>query len=268
MEKNTNKYVKKKILYIKNFDGGKNLDYLKKFSNVYLQCVRSTQIIYYNIEKLNKFIKPYDIIIIGGGPQHLTTNDYLTTYPEIKNQIEIVKLVSNRYQKNKLLIGICLGCQIIGLSYGLKIVSSEKTIFGFNYLDTNTINHNLINHSNDKYLNKLDFNLLAKSLSFHNDYVYFTNDNKLESDVLNLISQSNEGHPYILTNKNLNIYGFQFHPEITSNSISDIINLYYGMISSNLNNSTNHLKKLELERETELEKIYNHFFDIFINNNN
>ena len=99
MDKNIKKYVIKKILYIKNFNYGKNLDYLKKFSNVYLQCVMSTQIINYNNEELKKFIEPYDIIIIGGGPQHLTINNYLTIYPEIKNQIVIVKMVSSLYQK-------------------------------------------------------------------------------------------------------------------------------------------------------------------------
>ena len=264
------KIIIKKILYIKNFDYGKNLDYLKKFSNVYLKCVMSTQIIDYNIQELNKFIEPYDIIIIGGGPQHLTTIDYLTIYPEIKNQIEIVKLVSSLYKKNKLLIGICLGCQIIGLSFGLKIVSSEKIIFGFNYLDTNTINYNLINNSNYKYLNKLDFKLLAKSFSFHHDYIDFKNDNKLESDFLNLISLSKEGHPYILVNKNLNVYGFQFHPEISFNAISDIVNLFSDVNTENFNYPIYNLKlseeELKIELNTELEKINKHFFDFFINN--
>lgn len=250
----------KNILYIKNFNYGKNLDYLKTFSNVNLHSIMSFEIIDLNIEELTNFIKPYNIIILGGGPQHLTTNNSLLIYPEIKNQIEIVKLVSGLYNKEKLLIGICLGCQIIGLSFGLSVFSSKKIIFGFNYMDTSTINYNFINNSNTKYLNKLDFNLLSGSFSFHYDYVNFTNDNKLKLDKLILIAKSTAGHPYVLTNNNLNIYGFQFHPEICFNSILDVINLFPNINNTNFNNSISDLKQLELE------KIYKHFFDVFINN--
>jgi len=158
-----------------------------------------------------------------------------------------------------LLIGICLGCQIIGLSFGLSVFSSKKKIVGFNYLDTSTIDYNFINNSNTKYLNKLDFNLLSGSFSFHYDYVNFMDDNKLKLDKLNLIAKSTKGHPYLLTNNNLNIYGFQFHPEICFNSIIDIANLFPDINKSNLKYSIDDLKK-------ELEKIYKHFFDIFINN--
>lgn len=272
-----NKCRKKNILYIKNLDykkyidnginldNGKNLDYLKTFSNVYLQHIMSVQIIDYNIDELKKLIEPFDIIILGGGPQHLTTDDYQLIYPEIKNQIEIVKLVSSLYYKKKLLIGICLGCQIIGLSFGFKIVSSEKLIIGFDYLDTKTIDYKFINNSNDNYLNKLDFNLLAKSFSFHNDYIDFKygyESNKAESnkDELNLIAQSTKKHPYILNNKNLNIYGFQFHPEICFNSIFDVVNLFLDSSTIDFDLSIYNSKQYELE------KIYKHFFDIFINN--
>lgn len=255
-----NNCVKKNLLYIKNFDYGKNLDYLKSFSNISLKCIRSVEIIDYNIDELKKFIEPYDIIILGGGPQHLTTNDYLIIYPEIKNQIEIVKLVSNLYQKDKLLIGICLGCQIIGLSFGLKVINYEKLIVGFDYLDTTTIDYNYINYSNDKYLNNFDFNLLAKSFSFHYDYIDFKDINNLYSDKLNLIAKSVEDHPYILSNKNLNIYGFQFHPEISLYSIFDVINLFLGV------NTLDYYYSIYNSKQSEFDKIYKHFFDIFINN--
>lgn len=254
------KFTKKNILYIKNFDYGKNLDYLKTFSNVNLHCTMSIEIMNYNIDELKKFIEPYDIIIIGGGPQHLTTNNYLSTYPEIKNQIEIVKLVSGLYNKEKLLIGICLGCQIIGLSFGLNVFSSKKIIIGFNNMDTSTINYDFINNSNTKYLGKLNFNLLSGSFSFHYDYVNFTNDNKLKLDKLILIAKSTEGYPYVLTNNNSNIYGFQFHPEICYNSIFNVVSLFLYDNNTNFYNSISDLKELELE------KIYKHFFDVFINN--
>jgi len=266
----------KKILYIKNYNKGKNLEYLKKFfPNTNINYIISTKLIKYTIDDLIKIIDPYDIIILGGGEQHLTSNNFLITYPEIQNQIEIVKLISTYYYKSKLVIGICLGCQIIALSFGFKINQMKKLIIGFDYMDTKTINYNYINNSGDKYLDKFDYNLLSKSFSFHYDCIDCIdfNDNCSElknspSDKLILIAQSIEKHPYIISNTNLNIYGFQFHPEICIESIFCVIDLF---LYTNTNTNTNTTKFNYLKNSSklnEIENIYKHFFDIFIKKNN
>lgn len=257
---------KKNILYIKNFEKGKNLTHIYSFipkESINIKNILSTELIDLDSFHLNELIKPYDIIILGGGKQHLTTNDHKIKYPEILNQIEIVKLISTNYIESKILIGICLGCQIIALSYGHEIKSMNKFMIGFDYLDINTINYDYINHSNDKFLNKIDFNLLSKSFSFHYDYMNFNNFNNMfdinKSDNLIIIGKSIDNIPYIITNTNQNIYGFQFHPEICTESIYRIIDLFFDSNTSQLEYIKNTSKL------NELQKIYRHFFLTFLN---
>jgi anthranilate/para-aminobenzoate synthase component II len=244
--------IKKNILYIKNFSSGKNLYFLKKYFNINIKCIDSNLLINYTIDNLKKLIELYDIIIIGGGKQHLTSNNIFLKYPEIKNQIEIVKLISMYYKKNKLLIGICLGCQIIALCFGLKIVQMKKLCLGFDNLDITTINYNYINNYKDIYLNKINYKLLAKSFSFHYDNINYIDciDNNIVNNELVIIAKSNEGIPYIIKHLKSKIYGFQFHPEACLESIINIFEYDTFINKSNI----------------ELEKITTHFFDIFINN--
>ena len=293
-----NKTKIKNILYIKNFDKGKNLDYLATQPNIEIKFIESKELIGYSLNQLKNIIEPFDIIILGGGPQHLTTNNFFITHPEIINQIEIVKLVSNEYTKTKILLGICLGCQIIAISFGLKIVPAKKLVIGFDYLDITSINKDYINKSNDKYLSKLDFNLLSKSFSFHYDCIDFDGFNfdstnfdgtnfdgtnfdgtnfdydkleniSIEEDKLVLIGVSFEKYPHIITNTNSNIYGFQFHPEICINTLYHTLNtlyhaintLEYIMIDENID--TEKLFSINILKTIELEKIYKHFFEVF-----
>lgn len=251
----------KKILYIKNFSEGNNLECVKKFKSANIKCIQSIELIDYNTEHLIKLIELYDIIILGGGKQHLTSNNILIDYPEISNQIKLIKLISSKYSSsNKILIGICLGCQIIALSFGLSIIPMNKLVIGFDYIDLNTINNKYILNSNDKYLTNLDYNLLSQSFSFHYDCIDASNSINLNNeDKLVIIAKSIDNVPYIITNTNSNIYGFQFHPEICSNSISNVVNIFLENQTekySYLLNSSNH---------TQLEKIQTHFFNIFIN---
>lgn len=236
---------KKKILYIINNYSKNNLEYLEKYFNIELCCLCSNYLIDKDHFYLNNLIESFDIIIIGGGPQHLIGN-YLDIHPEIKNQIELVKILS---KTNKILIGICLGCQIIGRTFDLEINQMDKLCLGFNYLDTNSIDHKYIAVKNDKYLSKMDFNLLSKSLSNHYDYVNFYNCSNSE---LQCVGYSNFGVPYILTHSTANIYGFQFHPEVTFDSIVNILNTHPNF-------------SIELLEMQNCHDVYIHFFNIFIN---
>lgn len=238
---------KKKILYIKNNFNGKNLDYLNKFFDIDFYSVNSTDLIDKDILYLNELVNFYDIIIIGGGPQHLTTN-YIDSHPEIINQIELVKIILNT---NKLLIGICLGCQIIGKTFGLEINQMDKLCLGFDYLDINSIDYNFITNQNDKYLSKIDFNLLSKSFSYHYDCVNCKSNNN-ENSNLHCVGYSKFGVPYILKHSTANIYGFQFHPEVTHECVLNIVNSYPNI-------------SIETEQIKNNSEIYLHFFEIFIN---
>jgi anthranilate/para-aminobenzoate synthase component II len=236
---------RKKILFIKNNYLGKKLDYLEKYFNIELIYLNSNDLIDKDYLYLNNLIDSFDIIIIGGGPQHLIGN-YLDIHPEIKNQIELIKLIS---KTTKLLIGICLGCQIIGKTFDLEIIQMDKLCLGFNYLDTNSIDYNYIKYKKDKYLSKINYNILSKSFSYHYDCVNFKNYNNTE---LKCIGYSKLNVPYIITHTNANIYGFQFHPELTNDCILGILNSYPGI-------------SIKSQKTEENSDIYLHFFEIFIN---
>lgn len=252
-----------------------NLNYLEKIFNfVDVHRICSSTLINKNLFELENIIELYDIIIIGGGPQHLI-GDYKKKYPEISNQIELVKIFSQKYTHNsnsnkKVLLGICLGCQIIGLAFGCKISQlKNKVIRGFGNLDLTSINYAHINNSKDIYLNKIKWDLFAHTYSAHMDYIDIdhadidhvdieTNsesEHNKSSDII-FIAKSNIDIPYVITIKNSPIYAFQFHPEITYDDIKN----------SQINQSTysnDYLEQLKLFEKCDSD-IYEHFFSIFI----
>ena len=69
-----------------------------------------------------------------------------------------------------------------------------------------------------------------------------------------IIAKSIGSHPYIISNTNMNIYGFQFHPEICLETILYIQNLFF---------SNNNIKFTNFPK---LDEINEHFFGVFINN--
>jgi len=142
-----------KILIIINNNSHKSFSYLSNTTIIY-----SSDLISFNLEDL---IINHDIIFIGGGSQRLT--DINNHPPELEQIIKLIKLAD---QYDKLLIGICLGCQLIAYTYGLPIIKLDKHHLGFNYLDINSINYDKID---DNILKNINYNLLEKSLSFHQD---------------------------------------------------------------------------------------------------
>ena len=190
----------KKILFIKN-----NLN--SKISNnnfhVKIEYIFSNNIINFTEYELEQMVADFDLI---------------NNYPEIENQIKIVNIA---HKLSKILIGICLGCQIIGLAYGMKIIRMSKLCLGFSQLNTNLINYDYINQMNNKYLNQMNFNILAKSFSYHYDCIEWKNNTDLIK-----IGESINNIPYIIKHHDSNIFGFQFHPEISFECIQEIMQNY------------------------------------------
>jgi anthranilate/para-aminobenzoate synthase component II len=256
---------KKNILFIKNIIQDNKLDYLDKYFSVNITWINSIELIGKDYWYLNNMIKPYDIIIMGGGPQHIIGN-YENVHPEIKNQIELVKIISHT---DKLLIGICLGCQIIGKAFGYSIIQMNNLCKGFNYLDSNSIDYNLIQTKNDKYLSRFDWKLLAKSFSYHYDCVNINTCNNFNCK-LRCVGYSKLNIPYIFSHSDANIYGFQFHPEITIGRIKNVLDNNNDTLDDNdtLDKKvTNNIFKEQIK--SDLDKfnsdICMHFFDVFIN---
>jgi anthranilate/para-aminobenzoate synthase component II len=189
--------------------------------------IESASLINTPLRTLYKIVKHFDMIVISGGPQHLYMN--LERFPEIKPLLVIVRLCS---YLNKILIGICLGCQIIGMAYKMPIIKLPQFVIGHNYMDN--INRYMI--EKDKYLSKMDFSLIKQSFSFHNDGIENVCGRaellppKLETLCVSnvpkkkiIIVASYGDIPYIIKHKKKPIYGFQFHPEANIESIINTI---------------------------------------------
>jgi anthranilate/para-aminobenzoate synthase component II len=170
--------------------------------------IESSMLINIPIKILYKIVKSFDMIVISGGPQHLYMN--LNAIPEIKPLLVIVRLCS---YLNKILVGICLGCQIIGMVYKMQIKKLPQFVIGHNYMDH--INSDIV--KKDKYLSKIDFSLIKQSFSFHSDGIENIPNKKI--DILALYGDI----PYIIKHKKKPIYGFQFHPEANIESIMNSI---------------------------------------------
>lgn len=127
-------------------------------------------------------IDNYSVIIILGGYQTITQ---IENYPELQNVIEIIKKC---IQKNKSILGICLGSQLIAYSLGCEIKSSEKLNVGYN--------SNLLCHKN--------------IFRCHQDYIVPNNEIcPLEyfEGMINLYKYGDK------------IYGIQCHPDIPPETV-------------------------------------------------
>ena len=233
----------KKILVVLNNPSSIRYEYLYE-NNYNTDYIYSSNIINFSFNEILNFIYKYDIIFLGGGPQHLT-KDKINNYPEFTNLFNIIKICE---ENNILLIGICLGFQIICYYYNCIIIKLNKIVIGTDFLELETLNYEIIN--NDKYLSKLNFNILKNSFSFHYDFVNY-NINENINQNLNFIGFY-ENVPYICKHKIKNIFGFQNHPEITLNNIQNIINFYN--VDFNINNITNITGEIS-----------KNFFETFIN---
>jgi anthranilate/para-aminobenzoate synthase component II len=235
--------INKKILVFLNNHFNTNISHLEeKYNTTY---IFTDTLIDISDEYITSIIYTADIIFIGGGPQHLTSSK-IKNYPEVPVLIKIINICDNL---NKLLIGICLGCQLIALNYNNNIIKLNELHIGQDFLDTFRLNYNII--KNDKYLSKINFDLLEHSFSFHNDGIDINNINNKYIDI---IAYSRTNVPYIIKHKTKLIYGFQFHPELCYKSITKSLKKY---------NIIYDLNKLDIDL---LKLINKHFFDIFIKN--
>ena len=147
-----------------------------------------TEIITLKDLKIKKNFKKIKGIILSGGPATVTNKNF----PNIP---------SNIFDKNIPILGICYGMQLIAKNYGGKIKSGgKKREFGRVALEENK----------DSQLTK-NFFKNNKSIVWmsHQDEIY-----KLPKG-FNKIASTKDSPLTIIENKNKNIYGVQFHPEVT-----------------------------------------------------
>lgn len=152
----------------------------------------------------------FEFLIVMGGPQSPLEID---KDPYLKDEISLIK---QAIQEDKLVLGFCLGAQLIGESFGGHTERSpEKEIGVFSIkLTKEGLSDPLLTGLSEKF----------PVIHWHNDMPGITD----ESSVL----AYSEGCPRQIVKYGPKVYGFQCHLEITREGIEDLINACPGDLKS------------------------------------
>ena len=148
---------------------------------------------YKNLKELNiREIKEFSLFIFIGG--NMSANS--TSRHILQEYIFLNRLIN--LKKN--IFGICLGAQMIAKIYGSKIYHSKDNIVEIGYRKT-------------KFNNK-HFNDEMNFLQFHNEGITLNSS-------MDILAKGRLFDIDAFKIKNKNIYGFQFHPEVTNSMIKN-----------------------------------------------
>ena len=181
---------------------------------------QSSTIFYKNLHFLKKSdIDQFDLFIIHGGKQSANSKS-----KAILNEYKFLNYI---IKKNKPIVGICLGAQLIAKIYGSKISKSKNKLFECGYKKN-------LKKNNKVFKNDLTF------LQFHTEGIsYNKNMELLAKGILYEVDS--------FKIKRKDIYGFQLHPEVTSSTIKrwhNIVKIKYPYID-NLNKIMKDFKKYQ-----------------------
>ena len=180
------------LLLLDNYDSFTwNVYHFLKSFQVKVQVVRNNKI---KASDNNKFEK-YKGIVFSPGPGK----------PE--NAGEMMNIISN-YKDKIPMLGICLGHQAIGASFGAKIVKMKKVMHG------KTDNITILKNSN--IIKNIPNNLIATryhSLEISNKYL---------PKEIEVLAENKEKSIMAIKVKNKKIYGLQFHPESIATSNGEL----------------------------------------------
>ena len=180
------------LLLLDNYDSFTwNVYHFLKSFKVKVQVVRNNKI---KASDINKFEK-YKGIVFSPGPGK----------PESAG--EMMNIISN-YKDKIPMLGICLGHQAIGASFGAKIVKMKKVMHG------KTDNITILKKSN--IIKNIPNNFIAAryhSLEISNKYL---------PKQIEVLAENKEKSIMAIKVKNKKIYGLQFHPESIATSNGEL----------------------------------------------
>lgn len=198
----------KKILLIKHHESS-NIGIISKILN---KDYLVTSIYYKNINKLTSTeLLQYSAYIFFGGKMsaNSSSNEILKEF----------KFLEKIILSNKKIIGICLGAQLIAKIYGSKISKNKNQIVEIGYRKLEV--------KDKKY-----FKGNLSMLQFHNEGIS-SNPN------MNILAKGRIFEVDAFKIKDKNIYGFQFHPEVTDTMIKN----WYSNLT-NIKDNTDKLNKV------------------------
>ena len=180
------------LLLLDNYDSFTwNVYHFLKSFKVKVQVVRNNKI---KASDNNKFEK-YKGIVFSPGPGK----------PE--NAGEMMNIISN-YKDKIPMLGICLGHQAIGASFGAKIVKMKKVMHG------KTDNITILKNSN--IIKNIPNNFIATR--YHSLEI----SNKNLPKEIEVLAENKEKSIMAIKVKNKKIYGLQFHPESIATSNGEL----------------------------------------------
>ena len=180
------------LLLLDNYDSFTwNVYHFLKSFKVKVQVVRNNKI---KASDNNKFEK-YKGIVFSPGPGK----------PE--NAGEMMNIISN-YKDKIPMLGICLGHQAIGASFGAKIVKMKKVMHGKT--------DNIIILKNSNIIKNIPNNFLATR--YHSLEI---SNNCLPKEI-EVLAENKEKSIMAIKVKNKKIYGLQFHPESIATSNGEL----------------------------------------------
>lgn len=146
-------------------------------------------------------VEEFDFLIVMGGPQSPRA---LEEDPYLKDEIE---LIGKAIQAEKIVLGFCLGAQLIGEALGGKTEQSPEREIGIYpvSLTSEGLKDDLFK----------DFPEIFNVIHWHNDMPGLTKDAQLLA--------FSEGCPRQAIRYGARAYGFQFHMEITQQGIAELI---------------------------------------------
>ena len=180
------------LLLLDNYDSFTwNVYHFLKSFKVKVHVVRNNKI---KASDNNKF-KKYKGIVFSPGPGK----------PEDAG--EMMNIISN-YKDKIPMLGICLGHQAIGASFGAKIVKMKKVMHG------KTDNIAILKNSN--IIKNIPNNFIATR--YHSLEI----SNKFLPKEIEVLAENKEKSIMAIKVKNKKIYGLQFHPESIATSNGEL----------------------------------------------
>lgn len=150
------------------------------------------------------FDSEFDFLIIMGGPQSPSTTLAECEYFDAKSEINFIR---QAIDENKLVLGICLGAQLLGEALGASHEHSpNKEIGVFNVMLTHDA-------TEDPFISH--FPNIFKVAHWHSDMPGLTPEAK--------VLATSEGCPRQLIRYKQGVYGFQCHFEFTPESVENMI---------------------------------------------
>lgn len=191
------------INHVAEEGAGTILNVLRRFAF----SIRNVNI--FNGERVPLNPKPFDLIIIMGGPMGVYEEG---SYPFITREL---KLIENAFKNNIPVVGICLGSQLMAKALGVEVYKTDTFEAGWHDIE--------LLSPEDRNLKNLPKRF--KAFHLHGDTF------KIPKDAVHLAKSDMFSSQMFRYN---NSYALQFHMEVTDKLVRDMVNINYDFYKDNI----------------------------------